>query len=156
VSGSKIVSCFDSGETVSRVDDTPLSDPKARQPAILIVEDEVLIRMSLGLHLEECGFAVLEASNAAEAVQIIKSPPLKIDLVFSDVRMPGEMDGAGLAKWVKANFPYLPIFLASADSKKVELAKELCAHEAFFSKPYDVKKVVEQIRQILAAHKAAN
>ncbi|MBA2588914.1 MAG: response regulator [Alphaproteobacteria bacterium] len=112
--------------------------------------------MSLVDHLEECGFRALESANAAEAVKLMEAKAGAIDLVFSDVRMPGEMDGVGLAKWVKQNHPRLPIFLASADATKVDLAKELCAHEAFFAKPYDVEKVAVHIREILAARKATH
>ena len=120
-------------------------DPDERTPAILIVEDEVLIRFVLADYLRECGFKVLEAGDAAEAIQIIEAE-VDIDLVFSDVQMPGEMDGFGLAQWVRRNRPKLPITLTSGDSKKSAAAKELCENEPFFAKPYDVAKVVAHIR----------
>ncbi|HVP86092.1 MAG TPA: response regulator [Rhizomicrobium sp.] len=119
--------------------------PDERTPAILIVEDEVLIRFVLADYLRECGFKVLEAGDAAEAIQILEAE-VDIDLVFSDVQMPGEMDGFGLAQWVRRNRPNLPITLTSGDSKKSAAAKELCENEPFFAKPYDVAKVVAHIR----------
>ena len=137
-------------------DNNPLPDPRDKRPVILIVEDEALIRMILTDYLEECGFQVLEASDAATAIAHIVDRTVKIDLVFSDVRMPGEMDGVGLANWIKQNHPGLPIFLASAEAKKLELAHELCGNEQFFAKPYDIKIVVEHIRRILTAHGAAH
>jgi CheY-like chemotaxis protein len=127
-------------------------DPEERAPAILIVEDEVLIRFVIADYLRECGFKVLEAGDAAEAIQIIEAE-IELDLVFSDVQMPGEMDGFGLAQWIRAHRPKLPVTLTSGDSKKSAKAKELCENEPFFAKPYDVAKVVAHIRGRLGIKK---
>ena len=126
-------------------------DPAERMPAILIVDDEPLIRMGLSDFLQECGFKVLEAGNAAEAVQMIKSYAVVIDLVITDVRMPGDMDGFGLAQWVRAHQPALPVILCSGDAKKAEVAQEVCADEPFFKKPYDLQLLVAKIRQAIGA-----
>jgi CheY-like chemotaxis protein len=85
---------------------------------------------------------VLEASTADEAVLIIEQGDLIIDLVFSDVRIPGSMDGFGLAQWLRATRLDLPIILTSGDEKKTSAAKELCDNESFMAKPYDLKMVV--------------
>ena len=90
-------------------------DPEERMPTILVVDDEALIRMSISDFLQECGFNVLEASNAAEALEMIQSDQSVLDLVFSDVRMPGELDGFGLSKWIRENRPDLPVILLSRD-----------------------------------------
>ena len=132
-------------------------DAQERTPAILLVEDEVLVRLTLSDYLQECGFKVYEAGTASEAIEILESNQATIDLVFSDVRMPGEMDGFGLATWVRANRPGLPIILASADGKKSEAAKDLCENEPFFAKPYDVQLVVARIRSLIdASNKEGN
>lgn len=128
-------------------------DPKERTPAILLVEDEVLVRLAISDYLQECGFKVYEAGTAAEAIEILESNEAAIDLVFSDVRMPGEMDGFGLATWIRAHRPGLPVILTSADGKKCEAAKELCENEPFLAKPYDVKLVVVRIRSLIDAKK---
>jgi CheY-like chemotaxis protein len=107
-----------------------LPDPQERTPTILVVDDEVLIRMAVSDFLQECGFKVLEAGTAAEAIEMIQSRQSAIDLVFSDVRMPGDMDGFGLAKWIRTNAG-LPVILASGDAKKADTAHELCAEEPF-------------------------
>jgi CheY-like chemotaxis protein len=125
-------------------------DPKERTPTILVVDDEVLIRMALSDFLQECGFKVLEASNAAEAIEIVQSHLSVLDLVFSDIRMPGEMDGFGLSKWIRQN-TQLPVILTSGDSSKSDAAHELCAEEPFLKKPYDLQYVVGQIRNTLDA-----
>ena len=56
-------------------------------------------------YLQECGFKVLEGSTADEAVAIIENIDVPIDLVLTDIRMPGSMDGCGLARWVRATVP---------------------------------------------------
>ncbi|MDB5739581.1 MAG: histidine kinase [Alphaproteobacteria bacterium] len=141
---------------MGRADDMPIPDPGEPKPTVLIVDDESLIRMSLSDFLQECGFQVIEASTAASAVQILQQGEVKIDFVFSDIRMPGEMDGLGLSRWVKAHRPGLPIVLASADTSKVQIAKELCADEPFFNKPYAMELVAAHIRQVLQTRKAAH
>ena len=123
--------------------------PDERTPTILIVEDEVLIRIALSDYLQECGFKVLETGHAGEAVEIIEHSPVTIDLVFSDVVMPGAMDGFALAIWVRAHRPGLPVILTSGDAKKAACARELCEREPFFAKPYDLTRVVARIRAVL-------
>jgi DNA-binding response OmpR family regulator len=121
-------------------------NPKERTPTLLIVEAEALIRMALSDYLQECGYKVLEASTADEAVLIIEQGGVIIDLVFSEVKMPGSMNGFVLAQWLRANRPGLPIILTSGDEKKTSAAKELCEGEPFMAKPYDLKMVVAKIR----------
>lgn len=129
-------------------------DPQDRTPTILIVDDEVLIRLALSDFLQERGFKIVEAANAAEAVEIIGRGNVKVDLVFSDVRMPGEMDGIGLANWVRENHSDTPVFLASGDIGKTNAAHRLCTEEPFFAKPYNLDVVATKIRETVAARKA--
>jgi CheY-like chemotaxis protein len=125
-------------------------DPKERAPTILVVEDEVLVRVVLVDFLQECGFKVFGLSTADEAVDVLKANQIEIDLVVSDVRMPGTMDGFGLARWIKSHRPGVPVILASADSRKTEVAQELC-EDLFMSKPFDLDYAVAQIRVLLGA-----
>jgi CheY-like chemotaxis protein len=127
-------------------------DPEERTPTILVVDDEVLIRMAISDFLQECGFKVFEASNADEAIEMIQSHQSVLDLVFSDVRMPGEMDGFGLSKWIRQNTK-IPVILTSGDAKKTDAAHELCAQEPFLAKPYDLHYVVGQIRETIGKQK---
>lgn len=120
---------------------------KERTPTILIVDDEALIRMTVSDFLQECGFKVLEASNAAEAIEVIKSSRITIDLVFSDVRMPGEMDGFGLSTWIKKNQPELPVILTSGDAKTSDTALAICSEVHFLPKPFDLQLALAHIRQ---------
>ncbi len=115
-----------------------------------MVDDEYLIRAMLSDYLQECGYKVLEASNADEAVAIIETLDVRIDLVLTDIRMPGSMDGFGLARWVRGNQPGMSIILTSGDAKKADVAKELCENTPLFEKPYDLEAVVGRIRETLA------
>jgi CheY-like chemotaxis protein len=131
-------------------DDLPFPRPGERAPVVLVVEDEPLLRMSLTDHLKDCGFRVLEAGDALSAIETIKATP-EIDVVFTDVKMPGGMDGFGLARWIRENRPELSVFVASGYTGKLKLADELCAGEQFFTKPYDLDYVSSKIQEALNA-----
>jgi DNA-binding NtrC family response regulator len=133
--------------------DFGLPDPQDRKPAILIVEDEVLIRLALSDYLQECGFKVFETADAAEAVEILESNQADIDLVFTDVFLTGEMSGFALAQWTRTNRPELSVVLASGDTRLAKVAKELCENEPFLTKPYDFAAVVTQLRDFIDAKK---
>ena len=120
---------------------------------ILVVDDEVLIRMVLSDYLQDCGFKVLEAGTVAEAIAIIEASQSIIDLVFSDVNMPGGKDGIELAQWVRTNRPELPVLLTSGDEKKADLAGAICAKEEFLPKPYDHKLAVARVRALIKNRK---
>jgi DNA-binding response OmpR family regulator len=124
---------------------------KDRTPTILVIEDEFLIRAMVSDHLQECGFKVLEGSTADEAVAIIENVDVSIDLVLTDIRMPGSMDGFGLARWLRANRPGIQVILTSGDARKTDVAKERCESQPFFQKPFDLEAVVAQIRTSLGA-----
>jgi CheY-like chemotaxis protein len=127
-------------------------DQKDRAPAILVVEDQALLRMAISDYLQECGFKIYEAGTASEAIEMIER--FVIDLVFSDIRMPGEVDGFGLARWARQNRPGLPVILTSGDAKRSEATKALCENEPMFQKPYDLDLVVAEIRTLVEQKKA--
>jgi DNA-binding response OmpR family regulator len=118
--------------------------------SILVVEDEVLIRLAIAEYLRECGYKVHEATHAAEAVAVLESPEVSVDVVFSDVVMPGEMDGFGLARWVRANRPGVEVILTSTVDRSAEVAGMLCEAGPLMKKPYEPQSVAERIKQLLA------
>jgi CheY-like chemotaxis protein len=120
------------------------SDAGDSTPAVLVAEDEVIVRIALSDCLADRGLRVYEAGNAAEAIRILEAND-NIALVFSDVRMPGGMTGFDLANWIHANRPGLSVILTSGNAAKSELARELRGGEPFFEKPYDLRYVVSQI-----------
>ncbi|MBL8547376.1 MAG: response regulator [Hyphomonadaceae bacterium] len=121
------------------------------EPVVLVVEDEVLIRLAAADHLRSCGFKVAEAGNAREAQELVLAG-LKVDLVFSDITMPGPMDGIGLCQWLNEHSPGVPVILTSGVTSSLEAAKQACANVRWLApKPYDYDGIVREIRVAIAA-----
>jgi CheY-like chemotaxis protein len=121
--------------------------------SVLVVEDETLIRFLLSDYLTECGFQVMEAATADDAIEMLEGTHAAVDVVFSDVNMPGKTDGFGLARWIRINRPDTPVLLASGVSRKACAAEQGIPEDSFVEKPYDVRVVAEQIQNLAkAAH----
>jgi CheY-like chemotaxis protein len=127
--------------------------PKSVQ-TILVVEDEILIRLDVADYLRQCGYRVLEASSAADAVTVLQTDH-DVDVVFSDAQMPGAMDGFGLARWIRANRPDLKVILTSGVVRSAELAGDLCEDGPIEEKPYHPQRLLERIRSTLAQARRA-
>jgi CheY-like chemotaxis protein len=110
-------------------------------PTILVVEDEVLVRLWVTDELRANGFTVLEAANGDEALQVLNSP-VEVDLVFTDIRMPGRLDGVALAQWLREERPGLKVIIASSN-----LAAP--SADAFVLKPYSMLSVLQKIKELL-------
>jgi CheY-like chemotaxis protein len=123
--------------------------PETRIQTVLIVEDEVLVRMVIADYLRECGYHVIEAGSAAEAITVLESTE-PVDIVFSDVQMPGEMDGFGLATWVRRNQPRLKVLLTSGNSRAANVAGDLCEEGPLEDKPYHPQTILTRIQRLLA------
>lgn len=116
----------------------------ARQ-VVLVVEDDPLLRMMAVDLVEDAGFDAVEACGADEAMEILDSRH-DIDVLFTDVDMPGSMNGVGLANWARrANTP-LGIVVTSGHQNPSEDA--LPERSVFFPKPYDFTKVVDTLRMM--------
>ena len=126
--------------------DEPVAAPP---PSVLVVEDDVLVRTVVAAYLRDCGFDVVEAGSADEAIRVIEAG-LRIDIVFSDVNMPGRLDGFGLAQWVRRERPGLKVILTSGAARKAREAGDLCEHGPFLAKTYDHAELERQIRALLA------
>jgi DNA-binding NtrC family response regulator len=112
---------------------------------ILVVEDECLVRMDVANEFHRQGFRVLEAQDADKARDLLQSEA--IDLLFTDIQLPGGMDGLALAKLVHATRPEIKVIIASG-SVQMEGSPKMA--DAFFSKPYDFVRIVAVIRKLLA------
>jgi CheY-like chemotaxis protein len=120
---------------------------------VLVVEDEVLLRLVIAAYLRDCGYKVIEAADADEAVLVLTQPDLVVDVLFSDIEMPGSMDGFGLAQWTRANRPGLEVVLTGSVPRAVNAAANLC-EEGPVPKPYEPQSVHDRIRRLLAARPA--
>ena len=117
---------------------------------ILVVDDEVLIRMAIAEYLRDCGYRVVEAANGDEAVEVLTAADCDVDLILSDVQMPGSLDGFGLARWVRENLSGTDIILTSGYDRAAQEAKELCHVKEVIPKPYDFEGLADRIKQALA------
>ena len=115
----------------------------------------MLIRLVIAEYLRECGYRVHEAVNAEEAILILQAPEVSIDIVFSDVEMPGEMDGFGLARWVRANLPEIQVILTSGAERSADIAGTLCEAGPLMKKPYHTQAVVDRIKELAAKAKCS-
>ncbi|GAA5544321.1 MULTISPECIES: response regulator [Hyphomicrobiales] len=109
--------------------------------AVLVVEDEPLVRIDIADYLRDCGYVVTEVGSAKEAIKVLQST--HVDLVFSDIQMPGEMDGDGLARWVMGNRPDVKVILTSGRVRDCGVTIEL------IPKPYAQGAVASAIRYAL-------
>jgi len=118
---------------------------KRGRPVILVVEDEVLVRMMAVMVAEDSGFEALSAATADEAIKILVSRS-DIRLVFTDVNMPGSMNGLRLAHAVRDRWPPVELLVTSALGNVT--AGDLPARGRFLSKPYDVATLSETFQQM--------
>jgi DNA-binding NtrC family response regulator len=125
------------------------------QETILVVEDEVLVRMPIAQYLRDCGYQVIEAANADEAITVLSHKETVVDVVFTDIDMPGALDGFGLAKWVREHRHGVDVILAGTLPRTVKQAEELC-EEGPLPKPYEAQTVHNHIRRLLATRKGAS
>jgi CheY-like chemotaxis protein len=122
-------------------------DPLARLPSVLIVEDEFIQRLALVDYLEENGLNAVAAITADDALDMLRSARVPVDIVVTDVQTPGKLDGFMLVRWVRANYPHLPVIVVSGHP---EIRRsEARVGEAFFPKPYDDRLLLAKIRQML-------
>ena len=135
--------------------DEPPNDPRPFH-TVLVVDNEILERLAVCAYLRECGFRVIEAANSDEALIALQQPKLNIDIVLSDVEMPGALDGFGLARWLREHKPGLPIILAATPARAADVAGDLCEDGPLLTKPYDPQILLDQIRRTLANVAAAS
>jgi len=121
---------------------------QTRSPgSVLIVEDEVLIRLDLAAHLRADGLAVFEAATADEALIILKSME-PVGLVISDIRMPGGADGLDLLGWLRRERPSVKVILISG---YIPTERMTAIADVALSKPVDGKRLTFEVRRLLDA-----
>ena len=128
----------------------PGSESATGTETILIVEHEVLIRMVISAYLRDCGYKVIEAANADEAILVLQREELTIDVVFTDTEIPGSLDGFALSQWIRANRQGLEVILVGSPARAADAAGELCASGPTLSKPYEPQAVLDRIKRLLA------
>jgi two-component system, response regulator PdtaR len=115
---------------------------------VLVVEDEAFIRMDVVEMLSAAGYDIVEAANADEAIQMLERDS-DIRLIFTDIDMPGSMNGLKLAAAVRDRWPPVRI-IATSGHFRVQ-AGDLPADARFIPKPYQPAQIIGAIRELIGA-----
>lgn len=113
---------------------------------VLVVEDEMFVRMMAIDALEDAGYATIEAEDAERAVALLESRT-DIDLVFTDIKMPGPLDGLGLAEQVRERWPHIALILTSGHLYPADTA--MPASVPFLQKPYRAAMLIAELGRLL-------
>lgn len=109
-----------------------LSDAvRHEKTTILMVEDDVLTRVAVSDELRDHGYSVIEAANADEALAVLHGPT-RIDLLLTDMKMPGSIDGCGLARHVRAELPFVKVVMVSGQTPEPDAYAML---DGYLAKP---------------------
>ncbi|MBA1349716.1 response regulator [Rhizobium sp. WYCCWR 11146] len=120
---------------------------KNGKAVVLVVEDSTIIRMGAVDLVVSAGYEALEACDADEAIGILESRD-DVDLVFTDVQMPGTMDGIKLSHYINDRWP--PVRLIVASGAAILEESSLPTGSRFFSKPYDSHAIIDAMAHLLS------
>jgi two-component system, response regulator PdtaR len=116
---------------------------------VLIVEDDFLVRMVAVTWLVDAGFIALEAEHAAAALKVLRARAIDIQALFTDVQLPGDMDGVMLAHEAKRCWPWIGLLITSAYTHHETAAMPIGSR--FLTKPYELDHVVQHLRELTRA-----
>lgn len=123
-----------------------VSEPLPANPTVLVVEDEPFVRFVARDILEDAGFEVIEVAEAAEALDVLRART-GIVLLFTDIHMPGPLDGLELARRVASGWPKIKLALTSGRARPRE--DEMPAGALFVPKPYHPSLLARQLRRLV-------
>ena len=118
----------------------------AHSETILFVEDEALFRMDIAECLRERGYRVHEATTAKEAIEALQTE-FVVDLVFTDVNLPEDMNGLELVEWTLHHRPGVKILITTADASRAADIPQTV--ESLLAKPYTGRDLVDRVKQAL-------
>jgi CheY-like chemotaxis protein len=125
------------------------NSPPGAPDTVLVVEGDVIARLGIAEYLRHCGYRVVEAVSAAEAIiALTMIPSLTVNAILSAVEMEGPMDGFGLYRWVRANRPGVEVLLAGNVVKAAQEAGDLCEEGPHLKRPYEPEQVVRWIKKL--------
>lgn len=122
--------------------------PDAEKPVVLVVDDEPIIRMYASLLVEEAGYLAIEASTADEALAILEQRDY-VRILFTDVDMPGSLDGLQLVELVRERWP--PVVLIVTSGHVQIDPQKLPERARFFRKPYSDSEILKTLKSLPVA-----
>jgi CheY-like chemotaxis protein len=127
-------------------------DIKTSSPTVLLVDDQEPLRSLIRNYLETAGCVVLEAGDSAEAILLASDSARPIDLLLTDIRMPG-MNGRELAELLRRSRPEISVLYMTGDPGRVFTPQEVeASNELFLFKPFDRQMFLQKVRNILGIH----
>jgi CheY-like chemotaxis protein len=108
-----------------------------------VVEDEPFLRETTSLYLEDCGFSVLQAGNADQAMELLQKHE-HVGAVFSDIQMPGSVNGLGLARWIAEILPDVKVLLTSG-----QILPAAAREWTLLAKPYEMADVARRLHEMI-------
>jgi CheY-like chemotaxis protein len=99
--------------------------------------------------LRDAGYSVIEAGDAVQAIDVLHRDDAGVELVFSDIQMPGSLDGVALARLVREQYPIIKVVLTSGRFATLDWIE----HDGFFQKPYEADEVIEHVGQLLGGER---
>src|SRR3982751_1866628 len=123
-----------------------VTEPLAIKPTVLVVEDEMMLRMRAVDIVEDAGFTPLEAVNADDALALLESRS-DIELLFTDIQMPGSINGLKLAHAVHERWPSIKIILVSGQVTPGE--SERPVDSRFFGKPLEMQEMIAELQEMI-------
>jgi CheY-like chemotaxis protein len=118
----------------------------ANSRTVLVLDDDVLVRMPVVQFLRDCGYRVVEAATIDEALALLGKSSIPLDVVLIKIDIPGSMNGFGFAQWARSVRPELKILPAATPERTVRNAAELCEVGPTLKRPYDHKLVLDRGR----------
>ena len=116
---------------------------------VLVAEDEDLVRLVIVEALQDAGFEVIEAEHAEAALSVLENHATRIHVLFTDIQMPGAMDGIALAHHTAKNWPQIALLLTSARPRPHP--RSVPPESRFLAKPYQHDHVFRHLRELAAA-----
>ena len=123
--------------------------PLVHPVCILLVEDDLLVRLVLAEELEREGFAVCQAENADQAIALLQNPPAAFTLLVTDIHMPGRLNGLDVARRMRGEHPEVPIVYTTGRPEALDGFDRIGAKEALVQKPYAPSDVLIVVRRLL-------
>jgi DNA-binding NtrC family response regulator len=120
-----------------------------QRPTILVVEDVGLVRMNLAMGLQDAGFNVLEASSADSAISVLERGEGPVDIVLTDLNMPGAQGGAALLRWLSTNRPRIVRAVCTAHAGLAPI-EDVTTESLVFEKPFDPVRLSSELWSALS------
>jgi CheY-like chemotaxis protein len=124
-----------------------------QKTTVLLVEPDVIVRLAVADYLRDCGYRVIEAGTGDDALMMLEAGH-KIDVILCEVRLPGSIDGFGLARQVRRQYPGVDVILTSGIPGAAARAGDLC-DEGPLDKPYHPSEVVRRINILIERRRSA-